>query len=77
MSLLLRFQFDDKRDPNKLLGLSLTKFKTLANNIDGIQSGFYFLGAESNVGKTALLTNLALDVLGYKLRCYGALFLSG
>ncbi len=61
--LIAQFEFDNKRDPNKLLGLSLTKFKTLATNIDGIQSGFYFLGAESNVGKTALLTNLALDVL--------------
>jgi len=61
--LIAQFQFDDKRDPNKLLGLPLTKFNTLANNIDGIQPGFYFLGAESNVGKTAVLTNLALDVV--------------
>jgi len=61
--LVAQFEFDNNRDPNKLLGLPLTKFKTLANNIDGIQPGFYFLGAESNVGKTALLTNLALDVL--------------
>lgn len=61
--LVAQFEFDNKRDPNKLLGLPLNKFKTLANNIDGIQPGFYFLGAESNVGKTALLTNLALDVL--------------
>jgi len=58
-----RFDLDDSRDPNKLLGFPLTKFNTLANNIDGIQPGFYFLGAESNVGKTAVLTNLALDVL--------------
>lgn len=61
--LIAQFELDNNRDPNKLLGLPLTKFKTLANNIDGIQNGFYFLGAESNVGKTALLTNLALDVL--------------
>jgi len=58
-----QFQIDDTRDPNKLLGLPLTKFNSLATNIDGIQPGFYFLGAESNVGKTAVLTNLALDVL--------------
>jgi len=65
----LRDQFykDDIRDPNKLLGLPLTKFNTLADNIDGIQPGFYFLGAESNVGKTAVLTNLALDVLDTNL----------
>jgi len=61
--LIKQFQDDDKRDPNQLLGLPLTKFNTLANNIDGIQPGFYFLGAESNVGKTAVLTNLALDLL--------------
>jgi hypothetical protein len=58
-----QFKFDDARDPNKLLGFPLSKFNTLANNIDGIQPGFYFLGAESNVGKTAVLTNLALDVV--------------
>ncbi len=58
-----RFKLDDTRDPNKLLGFSLDKFKKLAENVDGIQPGFYFLGAESNVGKTALLTNLTLDAL--------------
>jgi hypothetical protein len=58
-----RFKIDDTRDPNKLLGFPLDKFKTLANNVDGLQPGFYFLGAESNVGKTALLTNLTLDAL--------------
>ncbi len=58
-----QFALDDTRDPNKLLGLPLTKFKELAKNIDGLQVGFYLLGAESNVGKTALLTNLCLDIL--------------
>jgi hypothetical protein len=58
-----RFKVDDTRDPNKPLGFPLDKFKTLANNVDGLQPGFYFLGAESNVGKTALLTNLTLDAL--------------
>jgi replicative DNA helicase len=58
-----QFALDDMRDPNKLLGLPLTKFKELAKNIDGLQVGFYLLGAESNVGKTALLTNLCMDIL--------------
>jgi len=41
-----QFKIDDTRDPNKLLRFPLTKFNTLANNIDGIQPGFCFLGAE-------------------------------
>jgi replicative DNA helicase len=57
------FVRDDMRDPNKLLGFPLNKFKELANNTDGIQPGFYLLGAESNVGKTAVMTNLCLDAL--------------
>jgi len=57
------FKKDDTRDPNKLLGYPLTKFKTISKKINGIQPGFYLLGAETNVGKTAVLTNLTLDVL--------------
>lgn len=59
-----QFLLDDTRDPNKLLGFPLTKFKELAGHVDGLQPGFYLLGAESNVGKTAVLTNMTLDVLG-------------
>ncbi len=58
-----QFLLDDTRDPNKLLGFPLTKFKQLAGHVDGLQAGFYLLGAESNVGKTAVLTNMCLDVL--------------
>lgn len=58
-----QFILDDTRDPNKLLGFPLTKFKELAGHVDGLQRGFYLLGAESNVGKTAVLTNMCLDVL--------------
>ena len=57
------FLRDDTRDPNKLLGLPLTKFTELAKNIDGIQPGFYIIGAEPHIGKTALMTGLCLDVL--------------
>jgi DNA primase len=57
------FKKDDTRDPNKLLGYPLTKFKSISQKINGIQPGFYLLGAETNVGKTAVLTNLTLDVL--------------
>jgi replicative DNA helicase len=58
-----RFKFDDERDPNILLGFQLKKFRELAQHIDGIQPGFYLLGAESNVGKTAVLTNICLDAI--------------
>ena len=51
------------RDPKKILGFPLTKFKSLERNIDGVQAGFYIIGAETNVGKTAFLTNLFLDIL--------------
>ena len=58
-----KFKFDDTRDPNKLLGYRLDKFKLLAKNIDGIQPGFYVISADSNVGKTAFLTNVCLDLI--------------
>lgn len=58
-----RFEIDDNRDPNKPLGFPLTKFKELSEHTDGIQPGFYHLAAESNIGKTAVITNLALDLL--------------
>ena len=54
---------DQTRDSGELLGYNLQKFKTLANNIDGIQSGFYVIGSETNGGKTAYLCNLTLDLL--------------
>ena len=61
--LRVRFELDDNRDPNKPLGFPLTKFKELGEHTDGIQPGFYHLAAESNIGKTAVFTNLALDLL--------------
>lgn len=61
--LRVRFELDDNRDPNKPLGFPLTKFKQLSEYTDGIQPGFYHLAAESNIGKTAIFTNLALDLL--------------
>lgn len=58
-----RFEIDDNRDPNVPLGFSLTKFNELCKHTDGIQPGFYHLAAESNIGKTAIFTNLALDLI--------------
>lgn len=61
--LIAKHQKDENRDPDKPLGYPLTKFKTLEDNIDGIQAGFYIIGAETNTGKTAFMTNLFLDIL--------------
>jgi replicative DNA helicase len=61
--LLAKYDKDYHRDPDKLLGYQLTKFKNLAWKIDGVQPGFYVVGAETNTGKTAFLCNLTLDLL--------------
>lgn len=58
-----KYERESRRDPNNLLGYNLRKFKKLAKNIDGIQAGLYIIGAETNIGKTAFLANLFLDVL--------------
>lgn len=61
--LIEKYERESRRDPNDLLGYNLRKFKRLAKNIDGIQAGLYIIGAETNIGKTAFLANLFLDVL--------------
>ena len=66
--LMEKFEREKNRTAD-LLGYRLTKFKELCHNIDGLQPGFYFLGAETNVGKTAFTTNLLIDVLGIKPEC--------
>ena len=58
-----KFERDLARDPDELLGYNLQKFKNLAKNIDGVQPGFYVIGAETNAGKTAFLCNLTLDLI--------------
>ena len=61
--LLDKAEQDGARDPDKLLGYELNKFTRLARNIDGVQPGFYVVGAETNAGKTAFLCSLLLDLL--------------
>jgi len=46
-----------------LMGYKLDSFTHLADCLDGIQPGLYIIGAETNVGKTAFLTNIFLDAL--------------
>ncbi len=54
---------DSNREPGKLLGYDLNKFPKLATKIDGIQAGLIIIAASTNVGKTALLSNIALDLI--------------
>lgn len=60
--LMGKYELEKNRE-SALLGYPLTKFKNLCENIDGLQPGLYIIGAETNVGKTALLTNIALDLM--------------
>ncbi len=62
-TLSAKFERDMKRDPDALLGPTLKKFSSLAKNIDGVQPGFYVIGAETSFGKTSFLCNLTLDLL--------------
>ena len=58
-----KFQKDCARDPNKPLGYSLSLFKGFSKSIDGVQRGFYVVGAVTSAGKTSFLCNLTLDLL--------------
>ena len=69
----------DKYDREKLrdadlLGYRLNKFPQIARNIDGVQPGFYLIGADTNIGKTAFATNLFLDILDSNANVKGIYF---
>jgi hypothetical protein len=61
--LLDKYETESNRDPNKQLGYKLNKFSNIQSKLDGIQAGFYIIAAETNIGKTALLTNLFMDLV--------------
>lgn len=54
---------DMTRIDGALLGFDLRRFKQISQHLSGIQPGSYILGAYPNVGKTAFMTNLAIDLL--------------
>ena len=54
---------DNERDPNIPLGYRLGTFKCVEEDIDGLQAGFYVIGAYTKVGKTHFLINVLLDAL--------------
>jgi replicative DNA helicase len=58
-----KFKRDQLRDPDKPTGFYLNDYKKLQAGIDGLREGFYLIGAESNVGKTAMLVNLCMNVI--------------
>ena len=58
-----RFDVEMERAPDGLLGYRLQTFPEIAENLDGIQPGLYVIGGHPDVGKTALMTNLFLDLL--------------
>lgn len=58
-----KYNVEKERDPFDLLGYRLNKFLDIAKYTDGIQPGLYIVAAETNIGKTAFLINLFLDIL--------------
>lgn len=61
--LLEKQKRESTRRGTELLGYELRTFREIAKKTDGIQSGFYIIGAYTSKGKTALATNLFLDLL--------------
>ena len=57
------YKRDMNREEGVPLGYRLTKFKDIEQNIDGVQPGLYMLDAETNIGKTTILCNLARDIM--------------
>ncbi len=53
----------DRQRAGELLGYRLNKFETIQKETQGIQPGFYIVGADTNIGKTAFLTNIFLDLM--------------
>jgi DNA primase len=56
-------QQDKERTAGDLLGYKLSKFDSLTRELSGLQGGLYILGAYPNVGKTALMVSMMIDLL--------------
>lgn len=59
---------EKRQEACELLGYRLTTegnndFKPIEKDLEGIQAGLYILGAQTNVGKTAFVANLAYHLL--------------
>ena len=62
------------REHGELLGYKLNSFPSLTKHIDGVQPGLYIIGAETNIGKTAFLTSVFLDLLDSNKEVRGIYF---
>jgi len=56
----------DKLAWSKGNGYTLPSFPLLTDKLEGLESGLYLFAAESNVGKSAVMTNLIYDAATYK-----------
>jgi len=59
-------KYKQERDGNRTnsrLGYEIGLFQQLEQHIFGIQPGFYIVAADTNVGKTAFLTNIFLETV--------------
>lgn len=65
LSSYLKNKYDTEyaREFHNLLGYGLNRLAQLADYLDGIQPGLYIVGAETNIGKTALTINMFLSAL--------------
>jgi len=55
---------EDQRRTEGQLGYRLTgHFEKIGDSIDGLQPGFYLLAADTNIGKTAFVSNLIINLL--------------
>ena len=69
-----KFELSQTRNPDEPIGYRLTNFKRLQDNIDGLQPGFYLVGADTSIGKTSFCVNLFLDALGTNKELTGIYF---
>jgi hypothetical protein len=69
-----QFELEMERAPDGPLGHKLRKFPGITKNLDGIQPGFYVIGGGPDTGKTALMSNLLLDLLSSNAETRGIYF---
>ena len=63
---IIKEKFESELDleyEDGLGGYRLTKYRNLANKLDGIKAGLHIIAADPNVGKTALSCSVAIDLL--------------
>lgn len=53
------------------IGLKLSRFKQIEENLNGIQNGLYLIGGSPNLGKTSFMVNLFIDIIKSNDDCYG------